>query len=220
MKKTILIAFLLIGIFSGIKQSYGDTIPDDFMLWTELKIKYQIKPSKFVFVWGTESRFDDGASEYMLFNTTVGFYYKVAKWFQTGLYYRLEKELGKNTENRVFPQGTFKVKAGPVKFAFRNRFEIRMFTSGETRFRYRLRIKFGPKFKVATITLNPFVFNEFFFETKKSNDGFNQDRLGTGLTIGFLKGLVKYTPYFMVRFDQKDPWIHRYVFGNKVELTF
>jgi len=220
MKKLILL-FLVVCLFlAGDKESRAED--GDFMLWTELKYTHPFGESPWSLIWSTENRFDQDASHYMLFNTTLGFEYEVLKWFDAGFLFRVEKEISKPTELRPIPYATFSTKWGPVKFALRNRFEVRIFPSTDQyRFRYRARVKIGPKFKTQHASFNPFIFNEFFLETSKSPGGFNQNRAAVGNTFGFKKDKIKFTLYYLIRQDHKNEgWILRHVLGTGLAFTY
>lgn len=220
MKKALFAMLLALSLLTlGLDEARAQN--NDFMYWTELKITHPIKNSKFDFFWGMENRLDMDASRYALFNTTTGFWYKFFPWFKAGFAFRFEKETGKNAEFRPEAQAIFSYKLSNVKFQGRNRFESRNFTNGVHRFRYRLRIKVGPKYKVGIITLNPFVANEVLIEINKDPGGYNQNRFFVGNAFGFCNGKVSFAPYFLLRSDKKTSgWIKRYVFGTTLELKF
>lgn len=205
----------MLGMFFLPKPSQAQD--NDFMLWTELKFAHPFKGSPFTLIWATESRFNQNVTRYMVFNTTLGFSAKVTKWFTPYFLIRYEKESGKHWELRLMPQFVVAGKLGPVKFADRNRFEIRTFPGEDVKFRYRNRIKIGPKFKAKKVSISPWISNEIFIQ---STGGFNQDRLASGFTFGFDEDRFKWTLYYLLRLDNKDGWIRRHVLGISMAFKY
>lgn len=190
----------------------------DFQLWTELKYAHPFGHSPWTLYWATENRFADNASNYYTFNTTLGFDYRIFKWFRTGLFYRFEKNDGKPRENRVFPQLDFVGRLGPVEGSNRQRFEIRIFPD-DTRFRYRSRFKVAFPIKTKPVSFSPYISEEIFVEP--SNGGFNQNRFAAGNAFGFLEGKIVFDLYYMLRMDQADPsWDKKHILGTSLALKF
>lgn len=209
---------VVLGIsFASSKMTWASD--DDFMIWTKAKYSHQFKDSPFTVFAVTESRFDDDATRYQLFNFATGFDVKVTKWFKPGFSIKYEKETGKHYEIRLQPQFVLSAKLGIMKFSDRNRFEVRLFPGKEARFRYRNRIKFGPKFKKKTVSFNPWISEEIFIQSPKG--AFNQNRLAAGNTFGFDKDRFKFTLYYMLRSDKKtDGWIRRHVLGTELAFKY
>lgn len=193
----------------------------DFMLWAELKYHHRVGDGPWKIKWSTESRFDMDVTRYMLFNTVIGFDYKFFEWFKAGMNFKFEKERTKPGEYRPFPEATLSGKLGPIKFESRNRFEARFFNDGDKRFRYRNRIKAGPKFKTRLVSFSPYAADEIFLETNKSPGGFNQNRFLVGNVFGFLKDRVKFDLYYLLRQDKKSSgWIMRHILGTALTLDY
>ena len=190
----------------------------DFQLWTELKYAHPFGKSPWTLHWATENRWGDDASNHILFNTTLGFDYRVFKWFKPGFFYRFEKSEGKPRENRIFPQAEFIGRLGPVEGSTRQRFEIRFFPD-ETRFRYRSRFKVAFPIKSKPVSFSPYISEELLVEP--SNGGFNQNRFAAGNAFGFLDGKITFDLYYMLRMDQADPdWTKRHILGTSLALKF
>lgn len=221
---------LLLSALTMIPQpSFADRGKDgDLMLWTELKYIHRFADTPWSLFVSTENRFDDDISQYDIFNTTLGFNYKIFDWFGAGGAFRFEtdeKNLKEITgdyykeEFRPMINLIFSKKFGdsvPLTLAARNRFEFRIFPGFDGdlddndtfRFRYRLRLKVGPTFKTGSIKITPWFSNEFFFQFHNKPEKFNsfdQDRIAAGATLGFKTGglTIKYTPfYYLFRLDR------------------
>lgn len=193
----------------------------DFQLWTELKYSHTFPDKKFTLRWAEENRFYNDASKYGLFNTTLGFDYRVLKWLRPGYLQRVQKELGDPTEIRFIPQLEFLVPLGPIQFEDRNRFELRLFTNGDFRFRYRNRVRFSHTFNTSPISFTPFVSNDIFIETERTNPVQNRFVVGNG--FGFAKEHIIFELYYMLqsRREQNGPgWIQNQILGTSLGFKY
>lgn len=191
---------------------------NDFQFWTELKYNHKLKDSKFSLHWAMENRFQNDASDYFLFNTTLGFYYQIIKYIKMGMFYRVEKKEDSDWENRVMPQIEFSANLGPVKLSDRNRFEFRFFPD-DFRFRYRNEAKVAHKIKTEPVSFTPYVSDEVFFETEKG--GFNENRLKIGNAFGFLKDRLDFDLYYLLqRKDSNGIWSTNHILGTSLSVNY
>ena len=191
---------------------------NDFQLWTELKYAHPFGKSPWTLLWATENRFADNASRYDLFNTTVGFDYRVFKWFKPAFFYRAEKPDGKPWENRLIPQVEFIGRLGVAEFINRQRFEVRFFPD-ETRFRYRSRFRMGFPIKSKPVSFTPYIQDEIFYEP--TNGGFNRNRLDGGNSFGFLGGKITFDLFYRLQLDQASPdWTKRHILGTSLGFKY
>lgn len=193
----------------------------DFQVWTELKYSHTFPDKKFTIRWAEENRFFNDATKYGLFNTTLGFDYRVLKWLRPGYFQRIEKEIGKPTEIRFMPQVEFFASMGPIQFEDRNRFEIRLFTNGDFRFRYRNRVRFSHTFSTSPVSFTPYTSDEIFLETERNNP--SQNRFIVGNSFGFLKDHISFDLYYMLqsRRNADTPgWIQNQVLGTSLGFKY
>jgi len=190
----ILCALLLVGGTAFGKEN-------DFQLWTELKLSHSFGKSPWTLYWATENRFDQNATNYFTFNTTIGFDYKILKWLRSGLFYRFEKVDGKPRENRIIPQFDAVHVFGAVELSTRQRFEIRIFPD-QTRFRYRSRYRVGFPIKTSPVSFKPYLSDELFFEP--GFGGFDQNRFAVGNSFGFLKDKISFDLYYMLKSTEQS----------------
>lgn len=208
--------FSLVSFSAGAKEN-------DFQLWTELKISHSFGKSPWTLIWATENRFNNNASNYFLFNTTLGFDYKILKWLKAGFFYRFEKQEGKPRENRIFPQFELAKEFGPVELSTRQRFEIRFFPD-DTVFRYRSRFRIAFPIKTSPVSFKPFISEELFFEP--DNGGYNQNRVAAGNTFGFHKDKITFDLYYMLRLSAEADtptgknWTNAHILGTSLGLKF
>jgi hypothetical protein len=217
MKKIISILLLLVVIIFGSRGLRAN----DFQLWTEFRISHTFPDKKLSIRWAEENRFYNDATTYGLFNTTLGFDYLVWKWFRPGFYYRVEKRIGNPTENRLMPQFEFLTKLGPIFIEDRNRFEIRIFTQGDVRYRYRNRFRFGHTFKNSPVSFTPYASDEIFVETERTNP--NQNRAIVGNEFGFHHDKITLALYYMLRSDKNQGapgWTQTQVLGTSLGFKF
>ncbi len=220
MKKLVYILLLLGGVILGWTDAWAKN--NDFQLWTELKYTHPFKGSKFSLKWAEENRFENNASRFFLFNTTIGFDYQAFKWFRVGFYYRFEKHRGENSENRIFPQVEFLAHLGPFFLEDRNRFENRIFSDGNYRFRYRNRLKLSHTFKTSPVSFTPFASDEIMFETEKPHP-FVQNRFTVGNTFGFCKDRMTFDLYYLLRRDRnqdKPGWESKNILGTSLGFKY
>jgi len=193
----------------------------DFQLWTEVKYAHTFPDKKLTLRWAEENRFFNDVTKYGLFNTTLGFDYRVFKWFRPGYFQRVEKKIGSPTEIRFMPQLEFLANLGPIQFEDRNRFELRFFTEGDFRFRYRNRVKLAHLFKTSPVSFTPYVSEEIFLETMRKNP--SQNRLIAGNSFGFLKDHISFDLYYMLQSekDQKNSgFIQNQVIGTSLGFKY
>lgn len=194
---------------------------DDFQLWTEVKFAHTFPDKKFTLRWASESRFFNDVTSYGLFNTTLGFDYRVFKWLRPGYFQRIEKKIGSPTEFRLMPQVEFFAPLGPIQFEDRNRFEVRLFTDGDVRFRYRNRLKFSHTFKTSPVSFTPYISDEILIETEKSNP--SQNRAIAGNTFGFHQEHITFDLYYMFKSDKNNGapgWTNMHVLGTSLSLKY
>lgn len=207
--KSLFLYFVLICCIFSIPRNARS---DDFQIWTEVKFSKKFKPSKFTLLWAMENRVKNDATQYFLFNTTIGFSYAFFKWFQIAPQYRFEKKVGSDGENRPLLDIVFQTPWQPIQVKNRQRFEFRIFPDME-RFRYRNRTTLFHKFKDEKVTYSPYIQDEFFLET--NNGGFNENRLDVGNTFGFFKDRIKFALYY--RWQRKlssGVWANNYILGT------
>ncbi|MFO1463467.1 MAG: DUF2490 domain-containing protein [bacterium] len=199
---------------------------NDFQLWTELKVSHTFGTSPWTLHWATENRFDQNVSNYLTFNTTLGFDYKILKWLKGGFFYRFEKTDGKPRENRIFPQFDLAHVFGITELSTRQRFEVRIFPN-DTRFRYRSRFRFAWPIKTEPVSFKPFVSDELFFEP--GHGGFDQNRFQVGNDFGFLKDKITFTLYYMLKSTEAagtagtpggTNWTQAHVLGTSLGFKF
>ncbi len=216
MKRLLLFFLTLVVFLWGVRE-----LRADFQVWTELKYAHTFPDKKLTLRWATENRFFDNATDYGLFNTTLGFDYRVFKWFRPGYFQRVEKKIGSPTELRLMPQIEFLAKLGPIQFEDRNRFELRFFTDDTFRFRYRNRVKFGHTFKTSPVSFTPYVSDEIFLETQRSNP--TQNRAIVGNEFGFCKDHISFGLYYLLQTEknQKGPgWMNNHILGTSLGFKY
>jgi hypothetical protein len=194
---------------------------DEFQVWTELKYAHTFPDKKLTLRWATENRFIKDATMYGLFNTTLGFDYKVLKWLRPGYFQRIEKKIGGSTEFRLMPQVEFFAPLGPIQFEDRNRFEVRLFSDGDVRFRYRNRLKFSHTFKTSPVSFTPYVSEEILLETERSNP--SQNRAMVGNSFGFCKDHISFDLYYMFKSDKNNGapgWTNFNVLGSSLGFKY
>lgn len=192
---------------------------DDFEIWTELKYSHPFGKSPWTLHWATENRWGNDVSDYITFNTTLGFDYKFKKWLKAGFFYRFEKVISSPPENRIFPQVELSHRMGPFDLSTRQRFEVRIFPD-ETRFRYRPRFKIALPIKGKPVAYAPFVSDEFMVE---SGRGLNQNRMAFGNSFIFQDGHISFDLYYMLRRDKaKDTseWTNRHILGTSLAFKY
>jgi len=199
---------------------------NDFQLWTELKVSHPFGNSPWTLIWATESRFDHNVTNYFTFNTTIGFDYKVFKWFRPGFFYRIEKVDGKPRENLLIPQFEMAQAFGPVELSTRQGFEIRIFPN-ETKFRYRPRYRIAFPIKSSPVSFKPYISEELFFEP--GHGGFDQNRFQVGNAFGFMKDKITFDLYYMLQSTEVfgaaitspgNNWTQGHVLGTSLGLKF
>jgi hypothetical protein len=193
----------------------------DFQLWTEVGYTHIFPDKKLRLRWAEENRFYNDVTQYGLFNTTLGFDYRVFKWFRPGYFQRIEKKIGSPTELRFMPQAEFIVPLGPIQFEDRNRFELRLFTDGDVRFRYRNRLKFSHTFKTSPVSFTPYVSEEIFVETERTNP--SQNRVIVGNSFGFCKDHITFDLYYLLRSDKNNGepgWTNINVLGTSLGFKY
>jgi hypothetical protein len=210
-------------VFYHLILSPGIARADDFQLWTEVKYAHTFPEhdKKFTIRWAEENRFFNDVSKYGLFNTTLGFDYKVLKWFRAGYFQRIAKKVGDPTEFRLIPTVEFLVSPGPIQFEDRNRFEVRIFSNEEVRFRYRNRVKFGHTFKTSPVSFTPYVSEEIFIETEHANP--SQNRLIAGNSFGFAHDRITFDLYYLWRSDKnngKPGWTQTNAIGTSLGFKY
>lgn len=191
---------------------------DDFQIWTQVQFSKNFKPSKFTLKWSTENRLKNDGTQYFLFNTTVGFYYGVYKWFKLGPYYRFEQKIGKTGEQRPFLEVVFAAPWEPVKIKNRQRYEIKIFPGEKTQFRWRNLIQFSHLFKEKPVSYRPFIQDEIFIQ---SGTGFSENRLDVGNAFGFLQDHIKLVFYY--RWQRKisdDAWTNNHILGTSLAFIY
>lgn len=214
---------ILLGIILLWTASVAGAKENDFQLWTELKISHAFGKSPWTLYWATENRFKNNVSDYLLFNTTLGFDYKILKWLKGGFFYRFEKQVGKDYENRIFPQFELSKQFGAVELSNRQRFEIRFFPD-DTVFRYRTRFRIAFPIKTEPVSFKPFISEEIFVEPGKGD--FNQNRVAAGNTFGFHKDKITFDLYYLLRSSaEKDTptgknWTQAHVLGTSLGFKF
>jgi uncharacterized protein DUF2490 len=217
--KKILATLLMSILLAGSQVSWAKN--SDFQLWTELKYAHTFPDNKLTLRWAEENRFFNDVSKYGLFNTTLGFDYRVLKWLRPGYFQRIEKKVGSPTEFRLIPTLEFLTHMGPIQFEDRNRFEVRMFTDDDVRFRYRNRAKFGYTFKTSPVSFTPYISDEIFVETERTNPDQNRAIVGNG--FGFCKDHITFDLYYLLRSDKnqgKSGWTNINVLGTSLGFKY
>ena len=214
---------ILLGVILFWTASVALAKENDFQLWTELKISYGFGKSPWTLHWATENRFRNNASDYFLFNTTLGFDYKILKWLKGGFFYRFEKQEGKARENRIFPQFELAKQFGPVELSNRQRFEIRFFPD-DTIFRYRTRFRIAFPIKTEPVSFKPYISEEIFVEP--GHGDFDQNRVIAGNSFGFNHDKITFDLYYLLRSsaDKDTPtgrnWTQAHVLGTSLGFKF
>ena len=208
-------------LLNGLMILPGIAKADDFQLWTEVKYAHTFPDKKLTLRWAEENRFFNDVSKFGLFNTTLGFDYRVFKWLRPGYFQRIEKKIGSPTEVRFIPQLEFFAPMGPIQFEDRNRFEVRVFTDNDVRFRYRNRFKFGHTFQTSPVSFTPYVSDEIFIETERTNP--SQNRAIAGNSFGFAHDHIIFDLYYMFKSDKNNGapgWTNANVLGTSLGFKY
>ncbi len=169
----------------------------------------------------TEFYFGDDMSDFFYRHVDAGASYKVATWFEAGLFYRFvqEKKNGEwMDEDRPHINGTFLGTLGPVAWSDRNRFEYRMRENAEDNWRYRNRVRVSSAAKWTSLKIQPYVEDELFYDF--TADDWNQNRVSAGLSTQPASWL-KADLYYLLQATRKDgSWSNANILGLNLKLAF
>lgn len=91
------------------------------------------------------------------------------------------------------------------KLNLKSQFEYAFISGGNNDFRLRERLKYNTPWKFTKLEINPFIFDEMFFDLY-SNNGFNQNRAGTGLDFKIYKNLSGSIFYYLNNQKKNNDW--------------
>jgi len=140
-----------------------------------------------------------------------GIKYKINKWLKVeGLYRQEYYKIGSvwTYENRPMLRLSGSKSFGIWKVRNRQRFEMRFFEYGPSRFRYRTDLKVSPQWNFTSWDLNPYISEEVFISKG------TMSRVRSYLGIQGKKGRVEPSAYLLVQSNVKsNPWKHRLICG-------
>lgn len=140
-----------------------------------------------------------------------GIKYKINNWLKVeGLYRQEYYKMGPvwTYENRPMVRLSGSKSLGIWKVRNRQRFEMRFFEYGPSRFRYRTDLKVSPQWNMTSWDLNPYISEEVFVSKGAMS------RVRSYLGIQGKKGRLEPSAYLLVQSNVKsNPWKHRLICG-------
>ena len=215
-----LLILVTVSLLSGIPVKNARAVEDDFQLWNSLSFTHPFKDSKFSLYWVAENRLQNDASDFLFFYTAIGFFYSPYSWFRLGPFYRVQKRAGQPVQQVPYPEFDFFASLGPIDIFDRNLFQF-FISSDDFTFQYRNLFQISHVFKLGSLQLIPFAFDEVFFGSGGSP--LSQNRVGGGNGFGFLNGKVIFDLYYLlqtVHVDSVSMFENRHVLGTRVKLRF
>jgi len=223
MKSEILIAVLILGLFSAIVGTRVYAFDNhDFQVWNTDVEEFKVnKSSKLVLE--EEFRFGKSASDFYYQHYDLGYVHDLNNYLNLGFGYRHINEM-KNSkfreENEPYGMATLFWGLAGFKFDDRSRLEYRYFDYQVSSWRYRNKFTARSPWNFTKMKIQPYICDEFFF--KFNGIDINENRFSAGLGLNLTKN-IKGEIYYMLR-STKNPgictWSDTNVLGTKFKISF
>jgi uncharacterized protein DUF2490 len=190
------IILLLLGLLLFAMPQAAFSKDGDFQLWDTVSITHPFGKSKFSLYWFAENRLKNDASEFLLFYTSIGFFYSPFPWFRLGPFYWVQKQAGLPLQHVPYPEFDFFASLGPLNFFDRNLFQFYI-SSQDLTFQYRNLFQVSHTFKQGKFRFIPFFYDEIFLGSGGSPVSQNRTAVGNG--FGFLEGKIILDLYYLLQ---------------------
>lgn len=105
------------------------------------------------------------------------------------------------------------------KLDFRTQFEYAFIGTGGNDFRTRERLKYNTPWKFTKLEINPFIYDEVFFDLYHGH-GFNNNRAGAGVDFKIYKNLNGSLFYYLNSSKKNDNWIDSNIVALQAKVNF
>lgn len=192
----------------------------DWQWWSTEGVEYKTAPE-----WSTkgevETYLSDDMSDLYYRHADIGLSRRVTSWFALGLNYRLveqERNGEWKRENRPHLNGTFSLKAGPVRIADRNRIEYRERENASDLWRYRNRLRVGWPLERTRMILEPYVHDEIFIDSEQEQ--LSEHRASAGLALTFATRVKVEAYYMQISYKKDDEWLAANILGTSLTVSY
>lgn len=216
MKKIMLVALLLVGLFSVNKPAWAG---NNWEYWSHYEVVGSINDN-LDFKVKPEVRYNDNFSNHYYTHFDVGLDWKVKDWFILSPYYRHVNEKKNNdwkVEYRPHLNAIFKWKLlKALSFSDRNRLEHCIKEDKDVfRYRNKLTVKL-PKF--TRFKVQPYVAEEFYYDFDANE--LNKNRVYAGIDFKIVKNLKAGLYYILGSCKKEGDWIDNNILGTALKYNF
>ena len=149
-------------------------------------------------------------------------YTGLAAWIDLGFFFKYAEgnKDGDNWIKERRPHFNVKIKSklGDFPWSSRARIEYRDFDEKKDHWRFRNKLILDMPFEIPVISARPFIGDEVFFNL--SENGFNQNRVYTGLKFKLAKNLKATLYYYWLKGQTSSGWDEASVIGCNAALSF
>ena len=198
-------------------QAYDD---NDFQVWNTDVEEFKIdKNSKIALE--QEFRWGDNASDFFYRHYDAGYFYKLNSNLQVGGGYRYIQSKVNNKfkpENEPYVSAALSGEFMKCAIDSRSRLEYMDYNYQSDAWRYRNKFTIKSPWKFTEMEIQPYLTEEIFI--RFSGGGLNQNRLGGGLSLNFVKNVKAELYYMLVSSKSKGRWTDSNVLGTKLKVAF